>query len=492
MNAIKNIHNDFEIYQFNKGNGLVDSDCRNRCILIDKNNNLWLGTSQALAVLDLNNYDFPKTTESPQLLNLKINEKHYNYSSDSISDKINFDFCEPFYNFPRNLSLSHEMNNLTFEYSTSRVSVPHQVVYSHRLKGASSQWSSASKSSSASYRGLFPGVYTFEVVSAGLNKEWSKPIQYTFEIRPPWWLSTWAKLSYVILGSLLIILIFRLRTSHLKKRQDILELEVASATEEIRLQKDEIEEHHKEIKDSIEYAKRIQNAILPSPSLINELLKNSFILYKPKDIVAGDFYWIERQNNKILFAAADCTGHGVPGALVSVICNGALNRAVKEFKCLAPGEILDKVRDLIIEEFEKSEEEVKDGMDIALCALEGNKLSYAGAHNPLWIIRKNSTEVEEIKADKQPVGKYDIKSPFNSHETELNSGDTLYIFSDGFADQFGGEKGKKFKSKNFKNLLLSIQNETIEMQHILINDAFENWRGSLEQLDDVCVIGIRI
>jgi len=255
-------------------------------------------------------------------------------------------------------------------------------------------------------------------------------------------------------------------------------------------QKAEIEEKNRDIMDSITYAKRIQSAILPPQKLVKEYLKNSFILYKPKDIVAGDFYWMEHKDGKILFAAADCTGHGVPGAMVSVVCNNGLNRSVREHGLTVPGKILDKTREIVIQEFEKSEEEVKDGMDIAICSLEGNRLQYAGAHNPLWIIRNG--EILEIKADRQPIGKSRISEPFTTHTVQLEKGDTLYIFSDGYVDQFGGEKGKKFKSKAFKELLISIQDRPMEEQRILIDDTFENWRGELEQIDDVCVIGVKI
>ena len=260
---------------------------------------------------------------------------------------------------------------------------------------------------------------------------------------------------------------------------------------------DQIAEKQKEITDSIKYAKRIQHAILPSSKLIKEHLPESFVLYKPKDIVAGDFYWMQVVEEKVLFAAADCTGHGVPGAMVSVICNNGLNRSVNEFGLTDPGQILDQTRNLVIAEFEKSEEEVKDGMDIALCTLHScshsdshSIIEYAGANNPLWLIREG--ELIERKADKQPIGKYAEHSPFTTYEIELGKGDCIYIFSDGFADQFGGPKGKKFKAANFKNLLLSIQNHPMEKQCELINEAFENWKGNLEQVDDVCIIGVRI
>jgi serine phosphatase RsbU (regulator of sigma subunit) len=191
----------------------------------------------------------------------------------------------------------------------------------------------------------------------------------------------------------------------------------------------------------------------------------------------------------ILFAAADCTGHGVPGAMVSVVCNNGLNRSVREHGLTDPGQILDKTREIVIAEFEKSEEEVKDGMDISLCALNGNTLHWAGANNPLWIVRNG--ELTEYRPDKQPIGKYAEPKPFITHAIQLQQGDTVYIFTDGYQDQFGGEKGKKFKASNFKELLLSIQHETMERQRELFDEAFERWKEGYEQIGDVCVIGVR-
>ena len=254
----------------------------------------------------------------------------------------------------------------------------------------------------------------------------------------------------------------------------------------------QLEDKNMQIMDSIKYAKRIQTAILPPEKLVNDFLRNSFIFYKPKDIVAGDFYWLEPKGDQVLFAAADCTGHGVPGAMVSVVCNNSLNRAVREYNEEDPGRILDKTRELVIEEFEKSEEDVQDGMDIALCKLNGHQLSYAGANNPLWIIRNGSSEIEEYKPNKQPIGKYTRNDPFDSHQLDLKSGDAFYIFSDGFIDQFGGPKGKKLKSAKFKRLLLSIQGKDMHEQHQVLENYFNEWKGHLEQLDDVCVIGVRV
>jgi tetratricopeptide (TPR) repeat protein len=295
--------------------------------------------------------------------------------------------------------------------------------------------------------------------------------------------------NYIAIAGILVLLLAggiygRLR--YTRKAKNIIEQQ----KDIVETEKAKVEESHKDITDSIRYAKRIQSAILPPQKLVKEHLPNSFILYKPKDVVAGDFYWMEHKNDQVFFAAADCTGHGVPGAMVSVICVNGLNRSVREFGLSEPGEILDNTRKLVIKEFEKSEEEVQDGMDIALCALEGNKLKYAGANNPLWIIRNG--KILETKGDKQPIGKYALEVPFVTHSLELQQGDTVYIFSDGYVDQFGGDYGKKFKAKALRELLLSVQSKTMEEQHSIIGEAFEDWRGDNEQIDDVCIFGVRI
>jgi len=199
----------------------------------------------------------------------------------------------------------------------------------------------------------------------------------------------------------------------------------------------------------------------------------------------------------IFFAAADCTGHGVPGAMVSVICNNGLNRSLREYGITDPGKILDKTKEIVIEEFAKSDEEVRDGMDIALISLNKKtlELKYAGANNPLWIFLKNTndeTELMEVKPDNHPIGKHEISSAFQTKTFQLNRDDTFYIFTDGYQDQFGGEKGKKFKSAAMKSLLMSVQKLNMDEQKDFIFKAFEDWKGDLEQIDDICIIGVRL
>ncbi|MDB4534287.1 tetratricopeptide repeat protein [Vicingaceae bacterium] len=320
------------------------------------------------------------------------------------------------------------------------------------------------------------------------KEEKIKQIQHEKEKETQQILTTAIACGLVLVVIFLLFVFNRLRIT--KKQKLVIE----DQKKKVEHQKEEVEAAHQEIKDSITYAKRIQSAILPTDEIFKENLKESFILYKPKDIVAGDFYWMEQVNNKnehtTLFAAADCTGHGVPGAMVSVVCNNALNRSVREYGITDPGNLLDKTREIVSEEFDKSHEDVKDGMDIALCSLEGNTLKYAGANNPLWIIRNG--EIIETKANKQPIGQFDNPQPYKTHTFEVIKGDCIYIFSDGYVDQFGGEKGKKFKTKAFRELLLSANKLTMLEQKTFLIDVFNKWKGDLEQIDDVCIIGVRI
>jgi phosphoserine phosphatase RsbU/P len=220
------------------------------------------------------------------------------------------------------------------------------------------------------------------------------------------------------------------------------------------------------------------------------------VLYKPKDVVSGDFYTFIQKDDFILIAAADCTGHGVPGAFMSMIGNEQLSKIISEKGITTPSDILNELHNGVRKALKQDHVtgESRDGMDIALCKinLKQNKLEYAGANRPLWIIRKK--ELMETKADKQPIGGLETehRKPFTNHTIPLEPEDCIYLFTDGFADQFGGDKGKKFMVKNFERQLTEINNESMEKQHSIIQEKFEAWKGNHEQVDDVLVIGIRI
>lgn len=295
------------------------------------------------------------------------------------------------------------------------------------------------------------------------------------------------KLAFAAGFILIFIIVIVVLRSYKRKQKD---------HENLAIQKTIIEEKNKDITDSIKYAKRIQEAILPPAEVWHNILPESFVYYKPKDILSGDFYWIEQDEDSIYVAAVDCTGHGVPGALMSIVGYNLLNKAVLEQKLDKPSDILDQLNKWISITLRQSmnDSSVRDGMDITLCKLAQNKktLQASAAFNSLYHIRNGV--LNEIKGDKFPVGIFidETMRNFGNHEILLEEGDLIYLFTDGFADQFGGEKGKKFKYAQLKDLLLSIHLVPIHDQKNILDNAFEKWKGSLEQVDDVCVIGIKV
>jgi serine phosphatase RsbU (regulator of sigma subunit)/tetratricopeptide (TPR) repeat protein len=292
-----------------------------------------------------------------------------------------------------------------------------------------------------------------------------------------------------------------------RQNQEITEQkeEISSQKERLEEQKSQLERTNRQITDSIDYAKRIQNALLSSRIKISTLLPESFILFRPKAVVSGDFYWIKEKNGSILFAAADCTGHGIPGAFMSIVSNNVLNDITAQQATTNPGEILKMASDQIIERLQdkeaqvvessdgtKIEWEVKDGMDIALCSLKKDslQLQYAGAHNPLYLIRDG--ELTEYRGDRLFIGNTTESTVFNTHDISLKKGDMLYVFSDGFADQRGGPENKKFYYQPFQDMLLEIHKKSMEEQQTHLDKVLADWMGNHEQIDDVIIFGVRI
>lgn len=318
-------------------------------------------------------------------------------------------------------------------------------------------------------------------------------------------------IAVTVLFAVFLLVLFN-RFSHTRKQNEIIKSQKLASDKQRNKIEDQhvlLEETHREISDSIKYAQRLQDAILPAKVEMQETLGNSFVIFNPKDVVSGDFYWMHHLTDldRVLLAVADCTGHGVPGAMVSVVCSNALNRSVKEFGLVQPSDILNKTRELVVETFSKSGKSIRDGMDISLISLGKDKLIFSGANNPVWLIRNSFTDPNndsirvhshegksliEVLPDRQPVGFSDIERSFTQVELEIEKDDTLFLFTDGFADQFGGPKGKKFKYKPFKNYLLQVNTKSMEDQKTAILETFNNWKGDFEQVDDVCIVGVKV
>jgi len=287
----------------------------------------------------------------------------------------------------------------------------------------------------------------------------------------------------------------------LGQRERILEQKVQERTEEVVRQKEEVErqgrkvvELYKNVTDSIRYAKRLQESILPPDQRVREMLQESFVLYRPKDIVSGDFYWVESVGEKVVIAAVDCTGHGVPGAFMSLVGYNGLNQAIKEHGHLRPSEILGDLNRIAYETLHKDRDKyiVRDSMDMALCSLDPRTrvLEYAGANCPLYVVRDG--QLLQFAPDKMPVGGFDLEGrTFTDHRIKLEAGDAIYLFSDGYPDQFGGPRGKKFLYRRFRELLVSISQEPMDRQKVLLQDALNEWKGPHDQVDDILVMGIR-
>ena len=384
--------------------------------------------------------------------------------------------------------------SLVFNFSAPFYLKDHSTSYQYFVDGLSAGWSAWDDSPALSFPVLPVGTFTLHVRARNILGQSSTLKSFPIVIKPPWWLSWMFIILVGIILILIVIQIIRLRVKKLQRDKQMLEQKVLERTAEIQRQKDEIAEQKKEIMDSIYYARRIQKAVLPNDHLVNKNMPEHFVLYLPRDIVSGDFYWIAEKDDKTIFAAADCTGHGVPGAFMSMLGMSYLKEIVNKSKRLSSARALDKLRDHVKATLSQSTKGgQQDGMDIALCILNKEKksLQYSGAFHPLYLIRNGN--LSEYKPDLMPIGIYIRKEkPFKSHNIHTAKGDCYYIFSDGYADQFGGENRKKFLARSFKKLLLSIHNKPMPEQREILFETLKQWMDGYEQVDDILVIGFRI
>jgi len=426
---------------------------------------------------------------------------------------------------PVNLVLPYHENNIRIDWIGIHYTIPTKNRYRYILEGYDNAWHESSTETFREYPRLSPKRYTFKVAACNNDGVWNTvPVEFSFTVRSPWWANPVAYIVYILLLVTIIYLYIRWRERALMEENRILEEKVYERTIEIELQKqnilevnkllnehkeelivqrdmaaeqrDQIAEQRREIMDSIHYAQRIQNAILPNQTLMDEIFPDHFVFFRPRNVVSGDFYWTTKKGNKTVVVAADCTGHGVPGAFMSMLGISFLNEIVLKREIETASEILNELRQNI--KFILSQTgvvgEQRDGMDMALCIIdyEAMELQFAGANNPLCLVRAG--EMIEYKADKMPVGIYVTgkEKDFTNHLIPLQNGDMLYLFSDGYHDQFGGEDNSKFKSKPFKQLLTKLSAMPVEQQKELLIETHERWKGNWNQLDDILVIGIRI
>ena len=418
--------------------------------------------------------------------------------------------------------LPYSSNSLTFVFTSNFYDEEDQTEYATMLGGEDRTWSKWKKSTEYSRMHLSEGRYTFMVKARNIYGTESSVAEFTFVINPPFYRTIVAYILYVILLVVLVYGIVKWNTRRLIEEKKKLEQKIAEATEEIRgqnvqleQQKDEIEKQKDEIQASINYARRIQRALLTPDETIDKIFPDHFLLYKPRNVVSGDYYWFGQFGDNKVSIVADCTGHGVPGGFMSMLGMTNLNYIVGQE--LRPDEILNKLRNAIITSLRQKDDapeptgdekadrraafaatvekkdRSQDGMDVAMYVINEKEmtLSFAGANNPLVLIRDG--EVQVIKASKMPVGIYAKLDPFERVDMELKKGDCLYTFSDGFQDQFGYESGKKFMSKHLREVLLEIHQKPMAEQKEILNKTYEDWRGPADhQTDDVVLMGVRI
>lgn len=497
-----NLNKTISIKHYGLEEGFSGIDCLKNALFKDSKGNMWFGTKSGLTKYSPSEDHINKIAPQTHITNLKLffEKTDFTFFADS-NDKNS--------TLPVNLKLPYDKNHLTFSFVGVSFTNPESVRYSYMLEGSDKQWSPFINKTEATYSGLPPGKYCFMVNSNTPETESKNNIEkFYFEILPPWYKTWWAYILYSMVFISIYTITVYARTRKLKKEKERLESIVKERTFEVVQQKHIIEEKHKEITDSINYAERIQRSFLASEELLTENLsklesstegKNYFVFFQPKDIVSGDFYWASKlMNNNFALVTADSTGHGVPGAIMSMLNISSLEKAIEKELC-EPADILNHTRKTIIDRLQKdgSKDGGKDGMDCSLICFDffNRKFTYTSANNPIWIVRKTSEKLEliELAPNKMPVGKHDKDQiSFTQHEFNLQKGDLVYTLTDGMPDQFGGPKGKKFMYKQLKHFLISISQLPLNEQKDLLDDVLNKWKGNLEQVDDICIIGIRI
>ena len=520
---------------FNTKNGL-NSDTP-YFLELAKNGKVWIGTNKGLNVLSLNEQYEIQHIEyygiDQSVLNGELNQNavfkddhgrlwfgsqkgviRYNDElryAHNIASQINIQNIRIFlknHEIPRNHEYEWDQNHFTFDYGAISFSGSDDMQYQYMVEGLDDQWFPWSSVRSATWSNIPPGNYIFKVRSrnsAGMVN--NEPVEFSFKVVPPFWKTLGFQIGVLLLIGSLVFFTLRYRLKQLEKSRILLKQKVAERTQEINEKNKELQNEQKrtkkileelrlrdkDITDSLKYAKRIQEAIMPPNDYVRSVLPSSFVYYRPKGIVSGDFYWVHEEGDDIYIAVVDCTGHGVPGALMSIVGFKLLVQAVGLKALNKPSEILFEMNQGVRTTLRQTvdEDSVKDGMDVALMKYnrKTKKGEFAGAFNPLYQVRNG--ELNVFRGNRFPIGIFDGKQIkyFDNHEFQVEPGDSFYMFSDGYADQFGGPNNKKFKYKPFRQLLLDGSSMTFHEQEKKLHSTMIDWRGPNEQIDDICVMG---
>lgn len=524
------------LYKYSNGKFMAEAAFKDKQSLIyllqtDVQDNLWIGTPTGIDKLNLATNDYKHYNKYDGFLGVEINPNSVCTDADNniwlgtiiglVKYKPNalrnankapiLSLGLPLVNFKKQLinadtDYSYDENQLTFEFIGASLTRPKEVGYQYYLDGFDKTWLPLAQRNSVTYNNLPAGTYTFLVRAANHSMKWSEVKKYTFTINPPFYRTWWFNMLILFSVIGIVVGIFIIRTNRLRNTNKLLETQVALRTKElstekenVELQKQELERKNTNITDSIDYAKRIQSSLFVTENELESELRDAFIFFQPKDIVSGDFYWLKRNQTNLYFALADCTGHGVPGAMMSIMGYNLLNEIINNATAyLSPSKVLHALKNGLSSQLNKQHNDeamLQDGMDIAFCSIDfdKNELVYAGAFMSLYLVRNN--ELIEYKANKIPIGKMFFKTQeevYDNHTIQLQKGDVIYLSSDGYADQRGGADGKKFYPANFKKLLTDINTKPTRIQVALLHKALNDFKGDGEQIDDITVLGIKI
>ncbi|MBI3509240.1 MAG: SpoIIE family protein phosphatase [Bacteroidetes bacterium] len=482
---------------FGKAEGFNGVECTQNSAFRDSKGNIWFGTGSGAIKYDARYETHNAIEPATHITGMRLFYEKTDWSK--FADSVDHSTGMPF-----DLTLGYDQNHITFDFIGISLTSPEKVQYRYKLEGLDKDWSPPTTETFASYPGLPPGDYTFYVKACNNEGVWNKvPQSFSFSVDPPFYKTK------VFYGFCILLLLSgglgysRVRTRSLRNAKKRLEKQVRARTAELHEknitlenQKTVIEEKNKDITDSITYARKIQLSVLPPEDLVTKLFPESFILFKPRDIVSGDFYWVGERDKLKFFSVTDCTGHGVPGGFMSMLGITLLNEILAEKNIISPGLMLDELREQVIQALNRSRKEgempARDGMDISLCCIDekNKKLHYAGANNPVYIVR--GKELIELAPDKQPVGAHERIKPFTLQTVGLSTGDIIISASDGFPDQFNSETGKKFSYRKFRETLLLGAGLPIRDFGKMLEKEFDEWKGDEPQIDDVCVMGVKV